>query len=188
MNAAAPERGAASRAAPPTCGALFTGFFSIGISGFGGVLPWARRMIVEQRAWLTGAEFTDLLALSQFLPGGNIINLAVVLGARFRGWRGSLAALAGLLSAPLVIVSILGAIYGRFQHDPVVARTIAAVAAAASGLILSMVLKIARPLLGDPRAIAVAALACAGLVFAHLPLLLTMAVTVPLGLLLARPK
>jgi len=73
---------------PPTIGALFAGFFSIGICGFGGVLPWARRMIVEQRRWLTAAEFTDLLALCQFLPGPNIINLSVALGSRFRGPRG----------------------------------------------------------------------------------------------------
>ncbi len=129
-----------------------------------------------------------MLALCQFLPGPNIINLSVVLGSRFRGLRGSLAAVAGLLSAPLVIVSILGAAYGRFQHDPAVARTIAAVAAAASGLILSMAVKITRPMLRDPRAIPVAVLACAGFALAHLSLLLTMVITVPLGLLLARPR
>ncbi len=181
MMAAAPEP------APPTCGALFAGFFAIGISGFGGVLPWARRMIVERRAWLGAAEFTDLLALCQFLPGPNVINLAVVLGARFRGRRGALAAAGGLLAAPLVIVSILGALFARFQHAPVVAHAIAAVAAAASGLIVSMAIKIARPLLGNKRALAVAALACAGLAVLHLPLLATLAIVVPLGLLLARP-
>jgi chromate transporter len=188
MMDAAPAGAHAAGTARPTCGALFAGFFSIGISGFGGVLPWARRMIVERRGWLTGPEFTDLLALCQFLPGPNIINLSVVLGSRFRGLPGALAAISGLLSAPLVIVSILGAVVGRFESDPVVARTITAVAAAASGLILSMALKIARPLLGDARAIAVAVLACGLLAFLHLSLLLTMAITLPLGLLLVRPR
>jgi chromate transporter len=171
----------------PSCGALFAGFFSIGISGFGGVLPWARRMIVERRGWLSGPEFTDLLALCQFLPGPNIINLSVVLGSRFRGVPGALAAISGLLAAPLVIVSILGAVYGRFAADPVVARTIGALAAAASGLILSMALKMAWPLRRDARAIAVAVIACAALAFLHLSLLLVMAISVPLGLVLARP-
>lgn len=175
-------------AAPPSCRALFAGFFSIGISGFGGVLPWARRMIVERRAWLDAAEFTDLLALCQFLPGPNVINLAVVLGSRFRGRRGALAAVGGLLSGPLVIVSILGVLYARFQHAPVVAHAIAAVAAAASGLIVSMALKLARPLLHDVRALGVAALACAALALLHLPLLTTLAVAAPLGLVLARPS
>jgi chromate transporter len=182
----APTAPIQTETAPPTCGALFAGFFSIGISGFGGVLPWARRMIVERRGWLSGPEFTDLLALCQFLPGPNIINLSVVLGARFRGLPGAFSAIGGLLAAPLVIVSLLGTVYARFQDDPVVARTIAAVAAAASGLVLAMALKIAWPLRRDPRAIPVAIIACVLLAFIHLSLLLTMAVTVPLGLLLAR--
>ena len=59
--------------------ALFAGFFRIGMIGFGGVLPWARRMLVEQRKWLTAQEFTDLLALCQFLPGPNVVNLAAKL-------------------------------------------------------------------------------------------------------------
>ena len=75
---------------PPTTAALFLGFLSIGIIGFGGVLPWARRMMVEQRRWLTPAEFTDLLGLCQFLPGPNIVNLAVALGSRFRGLPGAI--------------------------------------------------------------------------------------------------
>ena len=80
----------------PGVGALFGGFFSIGICGFGGTLPWARRMVVEQRGWLAASEFTDLLALCQFLPGPNIVNFAVCLGARFRGLA---AAASGLVLA-----------------------------------------------------------------------------------------
>jgi hypothetical protein len=53
----------------PTLPRLFLGFLSVGICGFGGVLPWARRMVVEQKRWLTAAEFTDMLGLCQFLPG-----------------------------------------------------------------------------------------------------------------------
>lgn len=68
----------------PSLLALFLGFLSVGMYGFGGVLPWARRMVVEQRRWLTAAEFADLLGLCQFLPGGNIMNLTVAVGARFR--------------------------------------------------------------------------------------------------------
>ena len=91
----------------PRLTSLFAGFFSIGIVGFGGVLPWARRMIVEQRMWLTPSEFNDLLALCQFLPGPNIVNMAVALGGRFRGVAGSAACLVGLLAAPMAIVILL---------------------------------------------------------------------------------
>ena len=89
---------------PPEVRELFVGFLTIGLLGLGGVLPWARRMMVEQRRWLTGPEFTDLLALCQFLPGPNIVNMSVALGNRYRGVRGAVAAISGLLLAPVVIV------------------------------------------------------------------------------------
>ena len=76
----------------PTACEIFMGFLGLGLTSFGGALPLARRTIVEQRRWLTAAEFTDLLGLCQFLPGGNVINLSVALGMRFRGLRGALAA------------------------------------------------------------------------------------------------
>ena len=85
----------------PTLPRLFLGFLSVGMYGFGGVLPWARRMIVEQKRWLTAAEFTDMLGLCQFLPGGNIMNLTIALGARFHGAPGAVTAFAGLMAAPV---------------------------------------------------------------------------------------
>lgn len=172
----------------PGCAGIFIAFFTVGVSAFGGALPWSRRMIVERRKWLTAQEFTDVLALCQFLPGPNTVNLAVVLGARYRGWRGALAALAGLLSAPLVIVSILGAVYARFATVPIVARSMAAFAAGASGLVLATAFKIARPLRRSPRGIAIAIGACVAIVFGHLSLLLTMVVALPLSVALARPR
>ena len=81
----------AGAAPPPTVGGLFRGFLSLGLMGFGGVLPLARHMLVEERRWLNGAEFSDLLGLCQFLPGGNVVNLSVAVGLRFRGVPGALA-------------------------------------------------------------------------------------------------
>ena len=73
----------------PTLGTLFLGFLGIGLAGFGGVLPLARRMIVEQRRWLTAEAFTEVLSLCQFLPGGNAINLSMAVGLEFRGVAGA---------------------------------------------------------------------------------------------------
>src|SRR5208282_6195905 len=110
--------------ARPGLAALFTGFFTVGVCGFGGVLPWARRMVVEQRRWMTPAEFTDLLGLCQFLPGGNIINLSVISRLRSaRGsprQRGSVAGFAGLMAAPMAIVIGLGVLYARTSDLPIV--------------------------------------------------------------------
>jgi chromate transporter len=85
----------------PDLRALFLGFSAVGLSGFGGVLPFARRMLVEQRHWMTAEEFNAQLGLCQFLPGPNVINLAVVVGKRYRGVAGALVAPRGLLLFPL---------------------------------------------------------------------------------------
>ncbi len=92
----------------PGLSELFFTFASMSLSGFGGVLPWARRMLVEERKWMTAEEFNEAFSLSQFLPGPNIVNFSVVFGSRLRGAAGAAVALAGLIGPPVVIVTILG--------------------------------------------------------------------------------
>ncbi|MEE3502069.1 chromate transporter [Acidiphilium acidophilum] len=121
--------------------ALFNGFFIAGLSGFGGVLPFARRIIVERKRWLTDAEFADLFSLCQFLPGPNIVNLAAAFGARHRGASGALAAMGGLLAAPITIVILLGLLFERYGRLPDVHHGLEGLAAAAAGLILATALE-----------------------------------------------
>lgn len=160
------------------------GFFSVGIVGFGGVMPWIRRMVVEQRRWLTPAEFTDTLALCQFLPGPNVTNLAVCLGARYRGVAGAAAAVCGLLAVPLVIVVLAGMAFDRYGAKPAVARGLAGLSAAAAGLVLATTLKIAWTLRGRRLGIGMAALAFAAIALARLPLLPTLLALIPLSVAL----
>jgi chromate transporter len=173
-------------APPPSLASLFGSFLSIGLLGFGGVLPLARRMVVEQRRWLSAPEFTDLLSLCQFLPGPNICNLSVALGGRWHGPVGSLVAMTGLLAAPVAVVIGLGAVYLRWRGEPVVAHAFAGLAAAAAGLVLATALKIASPIRRRPRAILVAAATLVALAGLRLPLLPVLAVLVPLSIALNR--
>lgn len=161
----------------PTVADLFAGFFVVGVCGFGGVLPWARRMIVEQRRWLTPSEFTEMLGLCQFLPGGNIMNLTIALGSRFRGVRGvrgAVACLLGLMTAPVAIVIMLGAVYDRYAADPPVRRAFVALSAAAAAYLLASAWKIAAPLKGRPLAIGIAACTFGAIAVLRLPLLAAM--------------
>ena len=164
---------------------LFLGFLGVGLSGFGGVLPWARRMLVEQRGWLTEKEFTETLGLGQLLPGPNIVNMSVMIGARYQGVPGALCAVAGLMLAPLVIVLSLGALYEQFGQIEVVRRAIAGVAAVAAGLVIAMAIRMA---LAQPRgfwpvATGMAAFIALGLLrWPLIPVLLALAV---IGLLAA---
>ena len=171
---------AESTSAPSIAG-LFRGFLLLGLTGFGGVLPLARHMVVEQRRWMTGAEFTELLSLCQFLPGGNIINLSVAIGLHFRGIAGAAAAIAGLIAAPTAIVVALGVVYARFSHEPHVVHMFAGLAAAAAGLLVAMAVKLALPLRRSTLAIAIALLVLVAIAAFHLPMVPTMVVMAPLS-------
>ncbi len=170
--------------AAPGIAALFARFLLLGLSGFGGVLPLAHRMLVEDTRWLTMDEFTELLGLCQFLPGGTIINLSVAVGMRFRGAGGAVVSIVGLVTAPAVIVVALGIVYGRFSQDAVLRHGFAGLAAAACGLLAAMAVRIVRPLRRRPLA-AVLALVCFGAVaLLRAPLLPTMFILAPLSMAL----
>src|SRR6185312_11007451 len=134
-------------AAPPGLLALFLAFARMSLAGFGGVLVFARRAIVEQHRWMTADEFNKTFALCHFLPGPNIVNLTMVFGSRFRGIAGGIAAFAGLLGPPVVIMIILAMLYARFGDVEALRRILAGVSCAAIGLLLSVVFRMMAPLI-----------------------------------------
>jgi chromate transporter len=171
----------------PDARALFLAFLTVGLSGFGGVLPFARRELVEKRRWLRADEFNETLSLCQSLPGPNIVNLSVVVGSRFAGARGAVAALAGLIGAPVVIVVALGALYGRFAAVGRLPAVMAGLGAAASGLVAATAGKMAAPLIARrPVSAGVfMALAFAGVGLIALPLPWVLFALAPVSVALA---
>ena len=171
----------------PTLRELFAAFVLISLSGFGGVLAWSRRMLVEERRWMTAAEFNDAYALCQFLPGPNVVNLSVVFGRRIRGTAGAAVALVGLIGPPFVIVTLIGILYARFGEIAALQRMLLGVAAAAVGLVMGTCAKMARPLfedrLGIAPLIALATFASIGLL--RWPLYGALAILVPLSIAIA---
>jgi len=127
----------------PALSELFLRFTQVSLSGFGGVMPFARRMLVEERRWLSAEEFTDVLSLCQLLPGPNIVNVAVCVGARYHGVRGAVAAFAGLMTAPFFIMLALGVLYTEYGDLPAVSALFRGISAAAAGLVVAMGLKMA---------------------------------------------
>ena len=122
----------------PDLRALFLAFSSVGLSGFGGVLPFARRMLVEERQWMTAEEFNAQLGLCQFLPGPNVVNLAVVVGKRYQGALGAIVAPVGLLAGPLAIVLVLALLYDAYGSLPLAQGMLRGIAAVGSGLLFAM--------------------------------------------------
>jgi chromate transporter len=137
-----------SKPAAPGLAELFISFVKVALSGFGGALPWARRMIVEQKRWMTAQEFNEAFALSQFLPGPNVVNFSVVFGSRFGGVAGAAAAFLGLMLPPIVIVVMLAALYARYGDLSALGRILSGVTCAAVGLLMAVVAKMATPLFG----------------------------------------
>jgi|SRR4051812_16293578 chromate transporter len=164
---------------------LFVAFFKIGLQGFGGVLPWARRVIVEQRRWLTAEEFLEQWSLCQALPGGNITNLSVAFGLRCAGVRGAVAALTGLVSGPFVVMCALGWVYTQYGSIPRVEGLFHGISAVGAGLVLATGVRMAMsPRLRSPIALfTVAAFVLTALL--RWPLLIVLGTLIPLCLLFA---
>lgn len=169
-----------------TQGELFAGFFQIAIFGFGGVLPWARRMIVEQRGWLDEAEFNEMLGLCQFLPGPNVVNLSICVGSRFQGWRGSVVSVAALLALPFWFAVAGGYLYVKYGDLSTVRGAMAGVSAAAAGLVIAMGAKMARGGIDSPRAAFVAAAGIVAVALLRWPVGWVLLGLIPISILLAR--
>jgi chromate transporter len=132
--------------APPGVIALFLAFAKMSVAGFGGVLYWARRAIVDQHHWMSADEFNETYALCHFLPGPNIVNLSMVFGARLRGIAGGIAAFTGLLVPPMLIMTVLAALYACYGEVEALRRILAGVSCAAVGLLIANVLRMMTPL------------------------------------------
>jgi len=142
---------------PATLRELFLGFLSIGARSFGGVMPWAHRVLVEERRWISQEDFTSVVGLCQFLPGPNVGNASIVLGRRWFGIKGSIVAFLGFFGLPFVWVLALAALYSDFSSDPYVKRVVVGVAAAGAGLFIGTAIKLAKPIAHKPAALAIVA-------------------------------
>ena len=167
---------------------LFIGFSKIGMSGFGGVLPWARRTIVEQEKWLTPEEFNAMLGICQIVPGPNIVNLGVCVGSRFAGVPGAFAAVLGLLLAPLTLVILLGILYDHYSYMPVVQGLLRGISAVGVGLIASTGFKMMRAELNYPPMLSVIFLTILAATYFHLGLGWVVLLASPLAFFLAWKK
>jgi chromate transporter len=141
---------------PPPCGAgfaeVFVLFSKIGLSSFGGgVSAWMHAALVERRGWLDEPEFSSALALARIMPGANIVNLAVLVGHRLIGLRGAIAAVAGLLVGPSLVVVAAAVLYRRFAGAMILDAVLAGTAASAAGLLIGMGVKSASRIVRNGR-------------------------------------
>lgn len=135
---------------PDSLSHLFLAFTRLALQGFGGVLAVAQRELVERLNWMSKEEFVETLAIAQVLPGPNVVNLSLMVGDRFFGLRGAMAALAGMLAAPAVIVLALALAYGQLASHPMALNALRGMGAVSAGLILATGIKLLPALMTSP--------------------------------------
>ena len=165
---------------------LFLGFLSIGARSFGGVMPWAHRVMVEERRWLSPEDFTETIGLCQFLPGPNIGNASIVLGKRWFGLAGSIVAFLGLFALPFIWVLALAALYSDFSSNQIIKAIVVGVGATGAGLFIATAVKLGRPLAKKPAAIVLIAGCFLAVAVGRLSLLVVMPVALLIAYAVAR--
>jgi chromate transporter len=175
--------------APPTVlpprvglGVLFYEFLKVSLLASGGGIVWAHRITVDQRRWLGDAEFTDIVSVCQFLPGPNIVGIAVCVGAKLRGAAGAIAATAGFILIPGIVGFSLGVLCFRHTGMAVLQNTLIGISAAAAGMMIATGLRLLRAYRRRLPALLFAALAFAGIAIGQFPLLLVLLVLTPLSI------
>jgi chromate transporter len=167
---------------------LFISFSKIGMSGFGGVLPWARRTLVERDNVLTSEEFSAILGICQIVPGPNIVNLAVCVGSRFGGARGAIAAVMGLTLGPISIVMLLALLYEHYSNLDSVKGLLRGISAVGVGLIASTGFKMLKDEFRYPAMFLVVIITMISASYFHLGLGWVVLISSPLALILAWKK
>ena len=165
---------------------LFLGFLAIGARSFGGVMPWAYRTMVEERCWLTQADFAETIGLCQFLPGPNIGNASIVLGKRWFGVSGAMVAFLGLMALPFVWVLALGALYLEWASHPVVRAVVTGVGATGAGFFIGTALKLGKALVRKPAALALIAACFLTVGVGRVSMLIVMPLAAAIGVFCAR--
>ena len=166
--------------------ALFLAFLQIGVSAFGGALPWGRRVLVEERGWISEKEFTEIITICQAAPGPNMVNMAVFIGTRYHGVLGALIAFVGIVGVPLIILLVVNEIYHTYAHLPQVKAGMHGMAAAATAYLLYMSLKMGGPFWKRPLGIVLCAAAAALAWFAHWHMALVLLVCGSVGVVLSK--
>ena len=170
----APDNDTLGLAQPKSPLDLFQSFTWLALQGFGVVLAVVQRELVEKKRWLTREQFVEEWAVAQIMPGPNVVNLSLMIGSRYFGLRGALAALAGMLVLPLIVVLLLALVYAQFENHRQVAGALRGMGAVAAGLIAATGLKLfgalQKNILGLPLCIALGVLCFVAIAWLRWPL------------------
>ena len=144
-----------TQARPESLKDLFFSFSRLATQGFGGVLAYMERELVERKRWLTREEFLGEWAVARTMPGPAALNLSIMVGARYYGWRGALAAIGGMFMFPTMLIIILAIGYAKFGEHPRVVGALQGMGAVAAALFIATGLKLLTAFKTNPLGIIV---------------------------------
>lgn len=167
---------------PPSLGSIAAAFNRIALESFGGGLSaWSREVVVQEKGWMTDAEFLSASTICRVCPGANQINMAVFVGLKLRGWRGALVATLGLICAPTLLVLLAGALYLRFRNVSELRAALSGMAAAAVGLTFAMAWRQGKAVLLSPVPVLLFFATLVLVVLLRAPLWAALLVLLPIG-------
>ena len=129
---------------------LFVAFTLMALQGVGGVLVIVQHEIVNRRKWLTQAQFVEEWSVAQVMPGPNVVNLCLMLGGKYFGLAGALAAVSGLIVAPMLLVLTLAILFGGVSDSAVAQGALKGMGAVSGGLIIATGLKLSKTMPQNP--------------------------------------
>jgi len=180
---------AMEKASRPSLLELAALFAFVGATSFGGGLTaYIRRLVVEQKRWLTDDEFLPGLALVQLLPGANVVGLSVYIGNHLRGPIGAIVAITSLIAPPFIMVCALGFLYFHAGKTAEAGAILAGVTAAACGLMASMVFEAGQKAITGIFDVFLIALTFALVRVAHLHVPYVIMIVAPLAIWWHRPR
>jgi len=123
---------------------LFLSYLKIGFFGFGGgyaMLSLIQNEVVVQHAWMTNAEFADIVAVSQITPGPIAINCATYTGYKQRGVPGAIVATAAMVLPSFLIILLISLFFEQLLRYEIVVKAFAGIRVAVAILIIQAAVK-----------------------------------------------
>ncbi len=131
---------------------IFITFFRIGLFTFGGgfaMIPLIEKEVVDNKKWAGKEDITDILAVSQSIPGAVAINSASFIGFKIYGRKGALAATLGVILPSFIIISVIAAFFGKIDENTFVKAAFMGIRPAIVALIIAAAIKVGKTSIKD---------------------------------------
>ena len=108
------------------------------------MLPLIEKEVVARKQWIAQSEFTDLIAVAQSVPGIFAVNMAIFIGYKLRGFKGSVATTLGAILPSFISILLIALFFFGYKDNETVVRIFKGIRPAVVALIAVPVISTAR--------------------------------------------